>query len=165
MDKKSLIEQAAKELANEKGLINITRKELCDRVNIPDGAFMAIMDESFTDFISRLEGVPTGEPVDRKRVSPQLRRKHVIDVAINLAKTKGYNSITRGEVATGANVSPGLVSHYFVSTNALRELILKTAIKREVLEIVAQGLVVEDPIAVNAPKELKYKAVAYLAEL
>lgn len=163
-NKKQRIEDAARELAAERGAINVTRREVCDRAGIPDGAFTAIMDESFTDFISRLD-LPTGETVDRKRVIPALRRKHVLDVAIELAKTKGYNTLTRDEVATGANVSPGLVSHYFRSIEQLRIVVLKTAVRKEVLEIVAQGLVHEDPIAIQAPKELKYKAVAHLAEL
>lgn len=165
MEKKQLIEAAAKELAREKGLINITRKEVCDKVGISDGSFHDIMDESFTDFIGRLEGVPMGEPTDRKRTSPNLRRKHVLDVALELAKTKGYNTLTRNEVAAGANVTPGLITHYFQSTEALRVVILKTAVSQEVLEVVAQGLTHKDPIAVQAPKELKDKAVAYLAGL
>lgn len=163
-NKKKRLEDAARELAAEKGAINITRAEVCERADIPDGAFTAIMDESFTELISRLD-LPTGTTVDRKRAAPELRRKYVLEVAIELAKTKGYNTLTRNEVATGANVSPGLVSHYFQSTEALRVVVLKTAVKREVLEIVAQGLVRGDPIAVQAPKELKYRAVSYLAEL
>lgn len=163
-NKKTRIENAAKELAAEKGAINITRAEVCERAGIPDGAFTAIMDESFTELISRLD-LPTGETVERKRVVPELRRKHVLNKAIELAKTKGYNSLTRDDVATGANVSPALISHYFGNIDQLRIVVLKLAIKREVLEIVAQGLVREDPIAVQAPKELKHRAASYLAEL
>lgn len=163
MNKKQIIEQAARELAAEKGAINITRKELCDLVGIPDGAFMAVMDESFTDFMDRLD-LPVGDTVTRKRVSPKLRRKHVLDVAIELAKTKGYTAVTRDEVALKACVSPGLISHHFKSIENLRATILKTAIKREVLEIIAQGLVRKDPIAIQAPQKLKQKAIAHLAE-
>jgi hypothetical protein len=164
MDKKLIIELAATELAEEIGLINMTRKELCDKVGIPDGAFMAIMDESFTDFISRLD-LPTGDILGRKRVNPKLRRKHVLNAALELAKTKGYNVVTRGDIATCAGVSPGLISHYFKSIEALHVVILKTAIKQDIPEIIAQGLTNRDPIAIQAPKELKNKAIAYLAEL
>lgn len=164
-NKKQLIEQAARELAAKRGLINITRAEVCAKANISDGSFQDIMDESFTEFIDRLEGAPIGDTVDRKRVNPNLRRKHVLNTAIKLAKTKGYNSVTRGDIATSAGVSPGLVSHYFNSIEALHVVILKTAVKREILEIIAQGLTRKDPIAIQAPKELKYKALAYLAEL
>lgn len=163
-NKKTRIENAAKELAAEKGAINITRAEVCERAGIPDGAFTAIMDENFTELISRLD-LPTGETVDRKRANPELRRKHVLDVAIELAKAKGYSVLTRDDVATGANVSPALISHYFGTIEELRIIVIKLAVKREVLEIVAQGLVREDPVAIQAPKELKYKAVAHLAEL
>ena len=163
-NKKTRIENAAKELAAEKGAINITRAEVCERADIPDGAFTAIMDESFTELISRLD-LPTGTTVDRKRAAPELRRKYVLDIAIELAKTKGYSTLTRDDVAKEANVSPGLVSHYFKNIELLRNLVLKTAVKREVLEIIAQGLVKEDPIAVQAPKELKYRAISHLAEL
>jgi len=164
-NKKQLIEQVARELAAERGLINITRAEVCARANISDGSFYDVMDESFTEFIDRLEGAPIGDTVDRKRVNPTLRRKYVLEVAIELAKTKGYNQVTRGDIAKKANVSPGLISHYFKSIKALQVVILKTAVKQEVPEIIAQGLTNRDPIAIQAPKELKYKAVAYLAEL
>lgn len=163
-NKKTRIEDAARTLAAEKGAINITRAEVCERAGIPDGAFTAIMDERFTELISRLD-VPIGEPVDRKRAAPELRRKHVLDVALELAKTKGYNVLTRDDIATGANISPALISHYFGTIENLRNDIIKLAVKCEVLEIIAQGLVRGDPIAVRAPKELKYRAVSYLSEL
>lgn len=164
-NKKQLIEQAARELAAERGLINIARAEVCARANISDGSFYDIMDESFTEFIDRLEGAPIGETVDRKRVNPNLRRKHVLAAALELAKTKGYNSVTRGDIAGSAGVSPGLISHYFKSIEALQVVILKTAVKREILEIIAQGITNKDPIALQAPGGLKAKAVAYLAGL
>jgi AcrR family transcriptional regulator len=163
-NKKQRLENAARELATERGAINITRVEVCERAGIPDGAFTAIMDESFTEFLGRLD-VPIGATVDRKRATPELRRMHVLNKAIELAKTKGYNALTRDDVATGANVSPALISHYFGTIDQLRTVVLKLAIKREIPEIVAQGLVREDPIAVQAPKELKNRAVSYLAEL
>jgi AcrR family transcriptional regulator len=165
MNKKQLIEQAAVQLAAERGLINITRAEVCERANISDGSFADIMDETFTEFIDRLEDVPIGATVDRKRVNPALRRKHVLNIAIELARTKDYSQITRGDIASAANVSPALISHYFDGIKALQTVILKAAIKREIPEIVAQGLVRRDPIAVQAPKELKDRAISYLAEI
>jgi len=168
MEKKLWIEETARKMAQEMGLINITRTELCGRVGISDGSFTDIMDESFTDMMDRLleDGeLPIGESVDRKRVNPLLRRSHVLNKAIELAKEKGYNSITRKEIAEAAEITPALLSHYFDSIESLRATVLKIAIRRKVLEIVAQGLVNNDPEAIQAPRDLKYAAVAYLAEL
>lgn len=164
MDKKQIIEQAARDLAAEQGAINVSKKDVCARANISDGSFSDIMDETFAELMNRLD-LPTWATVDRKRVIPELRRKHILDAAIELAKTKGYKSISRDDVANSANIVPGLVSYYFQSIDLLRILVLKTAVKREVLEIVAQGLVQKDPIAIQAPSELKHRAIAYLAEL
>lgn len=164
-NKKQLIQQAVYKLAGERGLINITRAEVCAEAGISDGSFSDIMDLSFTDYIDSLEDIPMGDIVDRKRVNPKLRRKQVLELALDLAKTKGYRNITRGDIAIRANISPALVTYYFTSIEALRVAILKLAIKQSVLEIIAQGLVNEDPLVIQAPKDLKYRAVAYLAGL
>jgi len=165
MDKKLQIETAARALADEKGLINITRQELCDKVGISDGSFYDIMDQSFTDFINGLTGAPIGDNVDRKRAAPTLRRKQVLEAALSVAKANGYQTVKRDDVAKSANVSPGLISHYFENTEQLRICILKTAILNGVPEIVAQGLACGDPIAIQAPRELKDKALQFIAGL
>ena len=163
-NKKSLIENAARQLAAERGAINLTRAEVCRVAGVPDGAFTAIMDETFVDTIRRLE-LPAGEKAERKRAYPVLRYENVLDAAIATAKTMGYYAIRREDVASRANISPALVSHYFGTIEELRALVLKTAIKRGVLDILAQGLARKDPMATNAPQHLKDGAVSYLAGL
>ena len=107
--KKQLIETAARELAEEQGALNITRAQVCAHAGVPDGAFSALMDETFADLIKRLD-LPTDMPVTRKRIDPEFRKGNILDTAIDLAKTKGYHRMTRDDVAEFANVSPGLVT-------------------------------------------------------
>lgn len=164
MNKKQLIETAACELAEEQGALNITRAQVCARAGVPDGAFSALMEETFADLVKRLD-LPNDVPVTRKRIDPEFRQGNILDIAIRLAKTKGYNQITRDDVAAAANVSPALVTHYFTTIGRLRRAVLREAVNRGVLEIVAQGLACEDPIAVGAPRELRHSAALLIARL
>ena len=164
--KKQLIESSLKLLAEERGVLNITRAEVCARAGVPDGAFTAIMEESFTDCIKRLGIVPDADvEITRKRIDPEFRQGNILDTAIELAKTKGYSRITRDDVAKAANVSPGLITHYFTTIERLRRAVLREAVKRGVLEIVAQGLANKDAIAIGAPRELRHSAALLIARL
>jgi DNA-binding transcriptional regulator YbjK len=167
-EKRILVEEAAREMAADIGFINITRKELCERAGIPDGAFFFVMDESFTDFMDRLAAetdTPQSGAVNRVRALPTLRRRQLLDVAIELSRTVGYDKVTRHEIADAAEISPALVSHYFKTVEQLREVILRTAVKRAIPEIVAQGIIRRDPVALQAPAELKTAAAEYVLGL
>jgi len=159
------IRNIAMTMAEEAGLINLSRKALCDRAGIPDGSFPHIMGCNFTDFIEELKGdlMPsrTG-PVTKSRANPTLRRDQILNVALTLAAKKGYQNITRDGIAEKAGVSMGLVTRYFGTMNQLKIAVMRAAVKRGIAEIVAQGLANGDSHAKKASAELKAKAATLL---
>lgn len=166
---KELLKEAARAMASEVGLINISRKSLCDRVDIPDGSFLHVAGCNFTDFIEELKGelFPNrlgAGPTTKSRANPELRKEAILTAAIELAKEDNYLRVTRDNVAAKAGVSMGLVSRYFGTMKQLRRDIIRTAIKREIPEIVAQGLANKDPHVKKAPEELKAAAAKLLTK-
>ena len=160
------VKQTAIKMAGEVGLINLSRKELCDTAGIPDGSFPHVMGCNFTDFIEQLKNdlMPgrTG-PVTKSRANPALRKDQILSVAIGLAKEQGYHKITRDGVADAAGVSMGLVTRYFGTMNRLKRAVMRTAVKQGIPEIVAQGLANGDDHAKKASAELKAQAATLLA--
>lgn len=165
---KENIKQIAIQMVQEGGLINLSRSELCERAGIPDGSFPHVMGGTFAEFVEELnaEGINASPTtVSKRRANPALRKESILDAAMTVAKERGYRKVTRDLVATGANISPGLVSRYFGTMAQLQRDIIRRAIKDEVLEVVAQGLANGDKHALKASKELKTKAAHFLTQL
>ncbi len=98
-----------------------------------------------------------------KRLEPGERKQQILQVAVALARKEGYHSLTRGSVARKADVSFGLVTHYFGAIGNLRLEVMAEAIAQEIPEIVAHGLVTGDSLARSAPSALKEKAAALIS--
>jgi AcrR family transcriptional regulator len=84
-----------------------------------------------------------------------VRREQILDAALVLAIDKGYDRITRDGVATKAEVSQGLVNMYFGDMDGLRSALMKYAVSRGNLKVVAQGLIGGHPEALKAPQSLR----------
>jgi len=159
------IKDAAFELVKESGLINLSREELCERVNIKQGSFANIIGCSFSDFVEELrEGLPDDEnvavhPVVKSRTNPKDRKQQILNAAISVARDKNYSTITREDIANRAQVSTGSVARYFGTMCQVRRAIMRAAIQKEILPIIAQGLVGNDKNAEKAPAQLKEKAM------
>jgi len=97
------------------------------------------------------------------RLPPDERRAELLDVALNLAKRKGYLNLTRDGLALAAKCSQGLVTKRFGTMEKLRKEVMRAAVARGVLEVVAQGIAAKDPVAMRAPSELKAQAAGTLA--
>lgn len=164
--KREEVKQVAARMVKGYGLINLSRRELCERAGIPDGSFPHIMGCNFADFVEelKLEGVEgTHHAVSKTRANPELRKDHILNVAVSMAKTTGYNKITRDKIAESAGVSMGLVTRYFGTMGQLRTAIMRRAVKQGITEIIAQGLANGDDHAKKASPELKAVAVELLA--
>ena len=165
MDKEQ-ITLIAIEMVKKDGLINLSRRELCERAGIPDGSFPHVVGCTFSEFVESLKTLTDNiiiHPVVKSRADPTLRKDQILNVALDLAKGHGYHKITREAVAYHANVSAGLVSRYFNTMKQLRRAVMRAAIHREIPEIVAQGIANNDDHAKKAPVELKQKALELIA--
>ena len=167
MNKES-VKQTAIEMTEEVGLINLSRRDLCERAGIPDGSFPHVMGCTFSEFVVELqdEGVGAGSgevvEVNKTRVSPKLRREQILAAAVELAKTDGYHKMTRDDIAKRAGVSTGLVTKYFSTMPALRRDVMRAAVRNNVAEVVAQGLANRCSHALKASPELKKQAALIL---
>lgn len=99
----------------------------------------------------------------RRRENPLVRKEEILHAAISLAIKIGYQRITRESVASSANTSCGLVTHYFTTIEDLKTEIMRTAIEREIFSIIAQGLSLGDIQTKRIKKELKIKALNFLS--
>lgn len=63
----------------------------------------------------------------RTRKHPKDRKDEIFEIAVELSEQVGVSRITRAEIALRANVSKGLISHYFNTMQDLKEAIIKKA--------------------------------------
>jgi len=159
LGKRAVVKQTAIGMVERKGLINLSRRDLCAAAGIADGSFPHVMGCNFAQFVEELKQENIREEahavVNKSRANPELRRLQILTVAVGMAKTQGYPNITRDKIAENAGVSMGLVTRYFGTMCQLRRCIVRHAIKYEIPEIVAQALAVKDPHAKNASDKLK----------
>jgi AcrR family transcriptional regulator len=91
-----------------------------------------------------------------------VRKELILCAAIELALKVGYQHLIRDEVAKKAGVSGPLLNKHYGTIRELRQQVLKTAIEKGIIEIVAQGLGMRDPIALKATDEIKQKAFNFM---
>jgi DNA-binding transcriptional regulator YbjK len=165
--KREHVKETAVAMVRETGLINLSRRELCDRAGIPDGSFPHVMGCNFAEFVEELreDGVEQSvAPVSKRRANPALRKDYILAVAVDMAKAVGYHKLTRDAVAEKAGVSMGLVTRYFGTMLQLKNKVVSYAIKNEVTEIVAQCLANNHPKAKQVPDALREKALRSLSK-
>ncbi len=162
------IKLAAISLIAKKGLINLSRDELCALVGIPTGSIAHYLGYTYTEFIQRLHDEGHNISGDGERVvgrvnNNNIRRELIIVAALKLAKAGNYATLTRTQVATAAQVATGSISNYMGVDGNMPKVIMAEAVEREIIEIVAQGLAVGDQIAKGASREVKQKAAQLIA--
>lgn len=101
------------------------------------------------------------EVVDQ-RMAPGDRKRQLIDTALELAEATGYKNVTMEALTAAAGVSRTLYARYFTTVGQFRVDVMRAAVKRENLRVIAQGLAAQDPHAMKAPLELRERAVATL---
>ena len=97
------------------------------------------------------------------RMEPNDRRNQILDAAIVLSINIGYKCITRDAVAEVAGISSSLIANYFPRMVDLKKAVMEAAIEERKLEIIAQGLSISDPLALEISEELKKKVLKYLS--
>lgn len=100
-----------------------------------------------------------------KRTAPDKRRELILDAAIKLSVEIGYNKLTRDAIAERAKVSSALVSAYFSRMHTIKTAVMQAAIEREIVEIIAQGMTLNDPHALKIKNTTKQKVLSYLSQI
>lgn len=98
----------------------------------------------------------------RTRKPPSIRKAEILDAALAVACAEGLRGATRDLIAARVGVSPALISMHYSTMDQLRRAVMRAAILREVLPVVAEGLAMRDPHALAAPDDLRARAAASL---
>jgi len=96
------------------------------------------------------------------RQDPKDRKADILAAALRMSVNYGYQRVTRADIAGAAKCSEALVSHYFSTMTQMRRAIMREAIKRQALIVLAQGLAMGDPQAQKAPAMLRALAAETL---
>lgn len=98
------------------------------------------------------------------RTSVADRKTQIVAAGLHLAQRHGWERVTRQMVVQRLGLSHALVSRYFTA-EAFRDAVMEEAVYREDVRVVGQGLAAEHPIAVAAPRRLRWAALARLRAL
>lgn len=83
----------------------------------------------------------------------------VIDAALTLARSVGYLHMTCEAIARRVGCSRGEVSHLLGTMTQLRRTVVRHAVKRRDLPVIAQALVAKDPHVQGVDEDLKTAAL------
>jgi AcrR family transcriptional regulator len=100
----------------------------------------------------------------RTRLNPKDRRLLLTEAMLDEAEQRGFQNITRQAIADRAGCSPNLVSNYFKTMPQLRRSLMRAAVTRERLAIIAQGIVARDENALAASEELRARALQHASK-
>lgn len=100
----------------------------------------------------------------REHLPAKDRTRQLLDAALLVAERDGFANLRRDAIAEEAGVNGSLVSLRLGTMEAVRRDVMRLAIKRACLPVIAQGLAARDRHALKAPPELKEKALASLLE-
>jgi DNA-binding transcriptional regulator YbjK len=98
----------------------------------------------------------------KTRMEPKERAESIIKASIEMAIKDGYRNLKRDAVAEAAGVAYSMVNYVFSDIYTLQNEVLLYAIEHDIVEIVAQGLVNNDPLAKGAPEAVKARAISSL---
>lgn len=96
------------------------------------------------------------------RMAPAARKEQILNTAISLSIEKGYRYLTRRLIANRIHCASGLINHYFDDISTLKEVVIQTAIEKEILPILAENYVAWGKETADISSNLKNKIIQYL---
>lgn len=97
------------------------------------------------------------------RMTPTDRKAAILESAIAAAQKNGFAQLRLAHIADHAQCSNALVVSHYGTMVQMRRAVMRAAVKRELLHIIAEGIATRDPVAMKATPELQRKALATLA--
>lgn len=94
------------------------------------------------------------------RTNPSIRRETIVSIGLACAETGHYKELSFKRISELMGVSRPLIS-YFYSLPALQKAVVKRAVERENLTVIAQALTAGD-LPADVPKDLKRRALKAL---
>lgn len=102
--------------------------------------------------------------MNRQRLDPENRKELILSAAYELAFDGALLEMTPGDVveAMGVDTSISTLKHYFGSLETLKTEVVKLAIERECMTILATAIVANIEGVHDVPIELKQRVFAHL---
>lgn len=125
-------------------------------------AVMASITETDQQAMQDLPMINQNPEKRRKRLTREERKEQFVEEAIELAISVNWSAVTQINLATRLSCSPGLILHYWPTVDAFRSEVMRVAVEREIVSIIAQGLGAENAEALVAPRELREQAGEWL---
>jgi len=97
--------------------------------------------------------------VKRRRFKPEVRKEEILAAALKLATQGHYLNVTMLQIAAAVKVSGPSIHYHFSTLAQLRCDLMRAAVKQEILPVIAQGLVGNDPRTARISDELKRRVV------
>ena len=96
------------------------------------------------------------------RLDAAARRDEILRAGLQLAVSKGYDRVTRDDIAAVVGIVPTAVQYHYSTMAKLRRDLMRHAVQSRCLAVIAQGLAARDPRAQAAPDALKRQALEAL---
>lgn len=97
-----------------------------------------------------------------KRMTPADRKASILEAAIVAASKQSFAGLRLHHIATEADCSNASVVAYFGTMTKMRRAVMRAAITRDILPIIANGIAMRDPLAMKLTREYREKALATL---
>lgn len=106
----------------------------------------------------------------RQRLAHDMRKDQILNAALQLAKERGFTSLTRDGIAIQAGCAAGQINQIYSTIRQLRKAVMRHAVNclrdgdlnPQLLAIVAHGLAAGETEAQKAPDDIKKAALASL---
>jgi AcrR family transcriptional regulator len=87
-----------------------------------------------------------------------VRIEEIIAAGLALAAAKGYQQVSRADLAEAVGVVESNVSRHFGTMKQFRRSLMRAAVNQRNLAVLAQGLAMRDAVACEAPADLRAEA-------
>jgi AcrR family transcriptional regulator len=91
-----------------------------------------------------------------------IRVDEIITAGLALAVAKGYQQVSRSDLAQAVGVAEGTVSLHFGTMKQFRRSLMRAAVHQRNQAVVAQGLAMRDHEAGKADDDLRNAAASFL---
>ncbi len=98
-----------------------------------------------------------------KRMLPADRKASILEAALSAALKHGYTGFRLMHVAEHAGCSHGSVLVYYTTMAQVKRDVMRAAISRSLLPIIATGIAIKDPYCKRITPELRARALATLS--
>jgi len=100
----------------------------------------------------------------KTRETTEAKRIELLNEGLKHAISIGWENFTRESFCTHMGIAVGSINYHFKDMTGFRRAIMRKAIAKREVAIVAGGIESRCPVAKSAPESLKKQAIAYMME-